>query len=151
MARRFQLSVVLLAGLVVGLAFGYGSAWGLGGGGHGWNSSFWSVLVVFLLPMLGVGFLTEDSGCVRRTAWYVTIGFITLDAVLASATSLEGWSGMGRVLEAAPGRLAAWLMIWIAFHFSIVLLWRKRFALSGRGASSIGGPAGQSANRGGTS
>ena len=123
MKRRIETSIILLFGVVLSLAIGYASLWALGGAGHGWCSSMWSVLIIFFLPMVGVGFLPHRRRALLHIAWYVTVGFVAVDVLLIGSTSSEGWSAVRRTAEAVPGMLAGWITIWMILHLCVAFLW----------------------------
>ncbi|HWQ90234.1 MAG TPA: hypothetical protein VN673_01090 [Clostridia bacterium] len=141
MTRVVQTAVVILSGVLLSLAIGFASAWALGGAGHGWCSSVWSALVVFVLPMLAVGFLPHSPRALMRITWYVTIGFVAVDIVLVTSSALEGWSGLRRTSQAVPWLLAAWAVVWMVLHLGVVLLWRRAVRISEQAAAPNGGPA----------
>ncbi len=91
----------------------------------------WSGLIVFFLPMLGVGFLAEDPRSIRRIAWYVGSGFIAVDLMLVGWTTfVEGWSGFLRTAADASGLLVGWFVVWTALHAGVAGLWRRAYAIS---------------------
>jgi hypothetical protein len=117
-------------GIVLSLTVGFASVFALGGAGHGWCSSAWSFLTVLFLPVLGVGFVTQDSKSVRQIAWYVTLACVVVDAVLVISTSFEGWFAILRVWDAVPSLLGGWVILWTVLYVCIVLLWWKTFRVS---------------------
>jgi hypothetical protein len=136
--RALVLGCVVTAGVLLSLAIGFGSAFALGGAGHGWCSSLWSVLTVIYVPVLAAGFLAHSPTTLRRLATYVTRACIGVDAMLVIATSVEGWSSVGRVWEAVPSLLAGWAIVWTGLHIFVVLLWLRAVHISEQDGASNG-------------
>lgn len=122
MNRLGKTFALVLAGFVSGGIIAFLSVV-LVGGGHGWCSGIWSGLSVLFLPAMGVCFSFADCAFSKYLAAYVSVGCIGLDFALAFATQSEGWSYLGRVWTAVPVFLTLWVLLWLAWHVLLVVLW----------------------------
>jgi len=123
MTRLLQLGAVALGGVIASVFIGFGSAYALGGAGHGWCSSVGSFLAVLFVPVLCIGFIEHERKRLRCIAGYVVSACLVTDGVLVVSTCVKGWAAITRVWEAGPGFLVSWGLLWLLLHIAVAALW----------------------------